>query len=242
MAHLESKRIKIYQSRFHVFITLFIVIFPFLFLLLFSRFIHVATGTLFRDLFVSVERMVIAYVIAGVLGWLLAVLFYRREKSAIALPVFDVLQNFPTFTVLPLAVSLWGNSNFVVIFILIIILIWPIFFSILSPLKLIKRDWVEVVGITGLSGFNYLRLFLLPITIPGFITGSIIGLGEGWEALIATEMIVGIKPSLGSFFQMFSHNIPVTAFGILGFLILIFSLNKILWLPLLEWSHKRMEE
>lgn len=241
MAIHRTRQVKIYQSKLHVLFTIFILVAPFLFILVFSQFASIAAKTLFLDLFASVERMVIAYVIAGVLGWLLAVLFYSR-KSAIALPIFDVLQNFPTFTVLPLAVSLLGNSNFVVIFILDIILIWPIFFSIISPLKLIKRDWQEAVDITGLSGLNYLRFFLLPVTITGFITGSIIGLGEGWEALIATELIVRIKPGLGNFFEIFSHNVPITAFGILGFLIFIFSINKIVWLPLLEWSHKRMEE
>ena len=141
-----------------------------------------------------------------------------------------------------MAVFLWGPSNTTVIFFLIITVIWPIFFSIISSLKLIKHDWQEVVHIVGLSGYNYLRYFLVPVTVPGLITGSIIGLGEGWEALIATELIVNIKPGLGDFFKVFSHNVPITAFGILGFLIFIFSINKIVWIPLLEWSHRKMEE
>lgn len=242
MAIHRTKRLRIYQSRLHILVTLFVVVVPFLFLLAFSRFAHIATETLFRDLFVSVGRLIAAYVIAGVLGWLFAVSFYRGKRAIIALPIFDVLQSFPTFAALPLAIFLWGNSNFVVIFFLVITVIWPIFFSIISPLKLIKHDWQEAVEISDLSGFNYLRLFLLPVTIPGLITGSVIGLGEGWEALVATEIIVGIKPGLGGFFQIFSNNIPITVFGILGFLLFIFSINKIVWLPLLEWSHRKMEE
>lgn len=242
MAIHETKRVRIYQSKLHVLITLFIVIVPFLFLLAFSRFAHIATETLFRDLFVSVGRLIAAYAIAGIFGWLFAVSFYRGKRAVIALPIFDVLQSFPTFAALPLAVFLWGHSNFVVIFFLIITIIWPIFFSIISSLKLVKRDWQEAAEMTGLSGFNYLRFFLLPMTTHGLITGSIIGLGEGWEALVATEIIVGIKPGLGGFFEIFSHNIPITIFGILGFLLLIFSINKIIWLPLLEWSHRKMEE
>lgn len=78
--------------------------------------------------------------------------------------------------------------------------------------------------------------------MPGFITGSIVGLGEGWEALIATEIIVGMDTGLGNFFQTYSTNPKITAFGVLGFLILIFSINKVIWLPLLEWSHRKMEE
>jgi ABC-type anion transport system duplicated permease subunit len=69
-----------------------------------------------------------------------------------------------------------------------------------------------------------------------------VGLGEGWEALVATEIIVQSQTGLGSFFQSFAENPRVTAFGILGFLILIFSLNKLIWIPLLDWGHKKLEE
>lgn len=238
----KTKQFKIYQSRLHLFLTLLIIVIPFLFLLLFSRFANIATKTLFLDLLVSTARLGIAYIIAAILAWILAVSFYKGRRALFALPIFDVLQSFPTFAALPLATFFWGPSNTTVIFFLVITVIWPIFFSIISSLKLIRRDWQEAVQIAGLSGFQYLHFFLLPATVHGLITGSIIGLGEGWEALIATEIIVKIKPGLGNFFQTFSHNISITAFGILGFLIFIFSINKILWLPLLEWSHQKMEE
>ena len=242
MPHLRNKRFNIYQSKWHLLLTMLILIIPFLFLLAFSRFAKIATSTLLLDFFFSLSRMAVAYFIAALLGWLCAVFFYRGKRAAVALPLFDVLQSFPAFAALPLAVFFWGASNFTVIFFLVISIVWPIFFSVISSLKLIKYDWQEAVEIFGLSGFNYWRLFLWPITIPSLITGSVIGLGDGWEALVATEIIVRLKPGLGDFFQLFAHNIPVTIFGILGFLILIFCLNKIIWLPLMEWSHRQMEE
>lgn len=242
MATHRTKRVKIYQSRLHILVTSLAIIIPFLFLLVFSRFTGITAKTIFLDLFISVGRLIVAYIIAAILGWIFAVSFYKGKKAIIALPIFDVLQSFPTFAALPMAVFFWGPSNATVIFFLIITVIWPIFFSSISSLKLIKHDWQEAIDMAGLSGFNYLRFFLLPVTIPGLITGSIIGLGEGWEALVATELIANIRPGLGSFFEKFSQNVPITAFGILGFLIFIFSVNKILWLPLLEWSHRKMEE
>lgn len=238
----HKTRVKIYQSKLHVFITLFVVAAPFLFLLMFSRFFGIASKTLFLDLAASAARLFAAYAIAAILAWIFAVLFYKGKKAIVALPVFDVLQSFPTFAALPIAVFFWGASNLTVIFFLIITVIWPIFFSIVSSLKLIKHEWREAADIAGLSGFDYLRLFLLPVTIPALVTGTIIGLGEGWEALVATEFIVRIKPGLGSFFEIFSRNLPITAFGIFGFLLFIFSINKIIWLPLLELSHRKMEE
>jgi len=64
-----------------------------------------------------------------------------------------------------LRLGLWGPSSFTVVTFLVLAIIWPIFFSIISSLKLIKHDWQEVVQITGLKGFRYLRQFLLPVTL-----------------------------------------------------------------------------
>jgi NitT/TauT family transport system permease protein len=231
----------IYISRAHLLATILLVLGPFLFLLLFSRFAKIATGDLFRDVFVSAWRLAVAYSISATCAWIAATAFYRGTRAAIALPIFDVLQSFPTFALLPLAVRAFGASNFTVISFLIVTIVWPIFFSLIGSLKLIQRDWEEAVEISGLRGFRYLALFLWPVSVPGLITGTIIGLGEGWEALVATEIITKTPMGLGNFFERFSTNPSVTAFGILGLLFLIFSINKLVWLPLLERTHEMME-
>lgn len=238
----KRKRAAIYQSRLHVGITLLFVALPFVFFVLFSELAHVTGANLLNAVVISLMRMIVAYSIAVMLGWLCAVLFYRGKASLIALPVFDVLQSFPTFAALPFAVLIWGKSNFTVIFFLVLAIIWPIFFSVISSLKLIKHDWEEAVEIMDLRGWNYVKHFLIPTSVPAVITGSIIGLGDGWEALVATEIIVGITSGLGNFFGRFSQNPTITAFGIFGLLLVIFCINKLLWLPLLEWSHRTMEE
>ncbi|MBI4991979.1 MAG: ABC transporter permease subunit [Candidatus Harrisonbacteria bacterium] len=239
---MRKKLMKIYKKRWHLAITLLIVLFPFLFFLVFSGLANIPSTKLLLDILISGWRLLAAYLIAAVMAWCLAVLFHQEKFAAVALPIFDVLQSFPTFAALPLAVFFFGPSNFTIIFFLVLTVIWPILFSIVSSLKLIRQDWEEAAIMSRLSGLDYLRYFLWPVSVTGLITGSIIGLGEGWEALVATEIIVGIKTGLGSFFQQFSNNANVTIFGILGFLALIFSINKLVWLPLLEWGHHETEE
>ncbi len=238
----KSRHTLIYRSRRHLLATLFFVAVPPLFLLLFSRVAQVAARPLFADFMVSLLRLAAAYIISAVLGWLLAAAFYRGRRATIALPVFDVLQSFPTYAALPIATVLFRPSNLLVIFFLTLAIIWPIFFSVVSQLRLIRHDWEEAVAISQLSGASYLRLFLLPASMPGLITGSIVGLGDGWEALVATEIIIRTRSGLGSFFQSYASHATITAFGILGLLILIFSINKLIWLPLLEQSRILYEE
>lgn len=232
----------IYQSRWHIAITIGLLIVPLLFLLAFSQYAKIDTQRLFSDLSISFVRLLVAYFFAAILAWAGAISFYRGRRAMIALPIFDVLQSFPTFAALPLATYFWGPSSETVVVFLVLTIIWPIFFSLVSSLKLVRKDWEEAAAIAGLRGFDYIRRFLWPISLPGLITGSIIGLGEGWEALVATEIITGVKMGLGTFFSQYSQVPAITALGILSLLLFIFSINKVTWLPLLEWSHNRMEE
>lgn len=226
----------------HLAITLLVVALPVAFFYLFAQFGHVSIDMILSDLGRSALRLAIAYVIAAIIGWICAVSFYRGTRSIVALPLFDVLQSFPTFAAMPIAVTLWGNSEQTIIFFLVITIIWPIFFSIVSSLKLIRREWREATQIYNVRGWSYIRRFLWPASQAGLITGSIIGLGEGWEALIATEIIVHANTGLGSFFSSVDTDPTLTAFGIFGFLLIIFCVNKLLWLPLLTRSHARMKE
>jgi len=235
---MHHRNTDIYRSRLHLLVTFLLILLPLAYLLIFSRLAYANHGGLLRSLAISAGRLFVAYVIAAVVGWTCATLFYQGRRGAVALPIFDVLQSFPTFAMVPLLTLAWGVSNVTVIFFLVITILWPIFFSIISSLKQVNREWREAAAIAGLTGTQYLRLFLVPITLPGLITGSIVGLGEGWEALIATEIIVGIKSGLGVFFATFAHNPSLTALGVLGLLGVIFSINKLVWLPLLEWSHR----
>ncbi len=235
-------RFRIYKSKSHLATTILLVLLPFLIV---AFFFNISVGTMqqfvYGTLF-SVVRIFIAYIISVILGAALAMIFAIGSATDIALPVFDVLQSFPTFAVLPIAVSIWGSSETTIIFFLVLSIIWPVFFSTVSSLKLTRHDWFEAADVFKLEGVEYFKKFLLPRSLPGIITGSIIGLGDGWEALIATEIIVGIQSGLGPFFELYKMDRTITVFGILGFLLIVFCINKLVWLPLLEWSHLRLEE
>ncbi len=242
MHRVQRHRMKIYHSRAHLIVTFLIMVAPFLFLLFFAQTEELAISSLLHDVFVSIGRLVIAYLIAVSLAWLFAMFFHKGLLSHVMLPIFDILQSFPEFAILPFAVHYWGETNFTVIFFLVLTVIWPILFSTLSSLKLAHHDWEEAIQIYNVSGWNYFHKYVWPLSIPGLVTGSIIGLGEGWGALVATEIIVHLPGGLGQFFQTHSQNTAITFLGILALLIIVFSINKLIWTPLLDASHKLMEE
>lgn len=238
---IHHRKNHVYRSDFHLAVTFFFVFLPLIALLGFTAIVDVTIVDLLADFGVSLYRLLVAYSISVILAWFLAVGFYKGRRALVALPIFDVLQSFPTFAAMPLATLVWGFSDRTIIFFLVLTIIWPILFSILSSLKMMKSDWEDAIKIYQLPKKEYFASVIVPVTLPGVITGSIIGLGEGWEALIATEIIMKATTGLGPFFSTYSYDNTITALAILVFLILIFSINKLIWLPLLNWSHRLFE-
>src|SRR5258708_28491083 len=88
---------RIYRSWWHVAATFLLIVVPLAFLFVFAHFAKITSSTLFYDMGISVARLTVAYAIAAVIGWALAVSFFRGRRAVIALPFFDVLQSFPTY-------------------------------------------------------------------------------------------------------------------------------------------------
>lgn len=226
------------RSRRHLLLAFAMMLFPLFALLVFSYVSDIDFGNAVYDLLISMWRLGCAFIIATIIAWLLVVGIIGSKFEGAALALFDVLQSLPTFVILPLGIYYFGQSEKTIILFLVITIVWPIIFSIVSALKQVNRSWREAVTISRLKGFNYVRYFLFPVSTPGITTGAIIGLGDGWEALIATELLLHTTTGLGPFFASFSTNTTMTLVGVLIFLSIIFTLNKFIWLPLLEKSHE----
>lgn len=230
------------RSGKHLLVAFAFLLVPLAGLFLFSLVSDVSFFATIFDLFVSMWRLFVAFIFAVVLAWVLVVVLIRGKTEIPALAFFDVMQSLPTFTILPFAVHYLGQSERTIITFLTITIIWPIVFSIVSSIKQVDRSWADAVMMSRIRAIDYVRYYLFPLTAPGIVTGAIIGLGDGWEALIATEIILRVKVGLGPFFQGFSDNSAETFLGILVFLSVIFTINKLVWLPLLEKSHAMVEQ
>ncbi len=192
----------------------------------------------------SLTRVCIAYVISLFLALGLTLFVTSSQLiESISLPVLDVLQSFPSFALFPLLVIWFGRSSIVTIFILVVTMIWPILFTLLTAHKQIPTDINEAAQIYGAKGRSYLWFVLFPLLYPAIVTGSLIGWGEAWEAIIAAEIIVG-GPGIGTYLANAgqSNQTHILIIGILLLLLILFLINKYLWLSLLNASTKYQEQ
>jgi len=192
----------------------------------------------------SLSRVSIAYFIALILAVIVSLLVGISPKiEASVVPILDVLQSFPSFALFPVLVVWFGKTAMVTILILIVTMIWPILFTLLSAQKQIRSDLLDAAQAFGARGVKLLFHVLVPLLAPAVVTGSIVAWGEAWEAIIAAEIIVNL-PGVGTYLadSASQNNNSVLAIGVVLLLALLFILNKYIWLPLLNITTKYQQD
>lgn len=235
-----THNIRIIRKRKHV-VKISLVITSILILLIFILgFTEVDTRLFFGGFLESLIRVTIAYVFALIIALTTALLVTSNATvESIMIPVLDALQSFPAFALFPLLIVWFGKGSLDVVLILVIEMLWPILFTVLSAKKQIRGDLIDAANIFGAKGKKYLNFVLLPLLFPSIITGSIVSWGEAWETIIAAEIIVGV-PGVGTYLTQAgnANNTSVLVIGIIILLAILFILNKYFWLTLLNISTK----
>lgn len=237
--NIRVTRKKTHTLKISLLITIFIIC-----LIAILGFTSVNATSFFVGFTQSLIRVVIAYFISLILASILVVIISTSKKvETISLPILDLLQSFPSFALFPILLIWFGKTSIVTILILVVSMIWPILFSLLSAQKQIRLDLVEAAKIFGARKRKFLRFVFFPLLFPSVITGSIVAWGEAWETIIAAEIIVGVS-GVGTYLAQSgeSEQTNILVIGILMLMLLLFLLNKYIWLPLLDSSTKYQQE
>lgn len=209
----------------------------------FGYFGEVSWPILLDAVFLTTYRLVLAYLIALVLGVSIALIVGWSPYAEAFFPVFDILQNIPSFALLPLFIYFLGFTGQMIIFFAVSSIIWPILFAVLTAIKGAHIDLNDAATIFGARGFKRICYYLAPLSIPAILTGSIVGIAIGWETVIGAEIISNIA-GFGEFIKSADvSGITQSAMaGMLTILVIVFIINRLVWAPLLAQSSKRYAE
>jgi ABC-type nitrate/sulfonate/bicarbonate transport system permease component len=188
-------------------------------------------------------RLAFAYAIALLLGACIALLVGWSPFADALFPFFDILQNIPSFALIPFFIYFLGYTDQMVILFAVSSIVWPILFAILAAIKNAHKDLGDAATIFGARGFRRIPYYLAPLSFPAMLTGSIVGVAIGWESIIGAEIIANTS-GFGAFIKTASTSgINQAAIaGMFVILIIVFVINRIIWTPLLAESSKRYAE
>jgi ABC-type nitrate/sulfonate/bicarbonate transport system permease component len=188
-------------------------------------------------------RLVLAYFIALAIGVSIGLLVGWSPFADTLFPIFDILQNVPSFALIPFFIFFLGFTDLMIILFAVSSIVWPILFAILAAIKSAHTDLSDAATIFGARGWRRIRYYLTPLSLPAMLTGSIVGIAIGWEAVIGAEIIVSAA-GFGSFIKDASITgiNQATVAGMFVILIIVFVINRLIWAPLLTESSKRYAE
>lgn len=200
----------------------------------------IASGELFYHLVDSLRREAMAFVFAAIaiplgmaMGW------WRLVYDQVN-PIMEILRPIPPLAWIPLSILWFGIGDEQNEFIIFLGMFFPILVNTIVGVKNIEPNLVRAARSLGAPERKVLMRIVLIGALPQIITGVRIGLGVGWMALVAAEL-VGANSGLGflindarSMLRTDTIIVGMLAIGLIG--LLIDSIIRLLGRRLLPWS------
>jgi len=140
----------------------------------------------------SLQRVMIGYGLAGVIGIALGTLIGQSVWAMRGLdPIFQVLRTISPLAWLPISLAAFRDSQPSAIFVIFITSVWPIIINTAVGIRNIPEDYRNVARVLRLNQFEFFTRIMIPAAAPYIFTGLRVGIGLSWLAIVAAEMLTG---------------------------------------------------
>lgn len=149
----------------------------------------------------SLLRLITGAAVGMALGIPLGVLIGTSKWAhRVSWPILLFFQAIGDIAWLPILLIWFGFGLTTMTFVIVYTVLFPVVLNTVLGVESVPRDLARAARSLGASRARVLWEVTLPGALPNIITGLRNGLGYGWRALIAVEMIVGTS---GIGFMMF---------------------------------------
>lgn len=176
-------------------------------------------GEIVGHVLASLKRVVVAFGIAAAVGVPVGVAMgWWRTVGELFDPVIEFLRPIPPMAWIPLGVLWFGIGDAQNMFIILLGSVFPIVLNTITGVRGIDRTLVWGAQTLGGKRQQILWEIVLPGALPLILTGLRIGLGVGWMALVAAELVAA--PSGLGFLIEDSRNLLFTERVLLGMVLI----------------------
>lgn len=156
----------------------------------------IASGELGFHLLTSLKREAVAFAFALLaipiglaMGW------FRLAQAQLD-PIIEILRPIPPLAWIPLSILWFGVGDEQNEFIIFLGMFFPILINTIEGVRTIDRNLIRAARSLGAPERSVLWRIVLRAATPQIVTGIRVGLGFGWMALVAAEL-VGANSGLG---------------------------------------------
>jgi NitT/TauT family transport system permease protein/taurine transport system permease protein len=138
----------------------------------------------------SLFRLALGYA-AGIGGGLVMgfAMGLSRPLSRFFEPLLGFTHAIPGISWLPIAILWLGIGYKTVVFIIFLVVFFPVLYGTLTGLKTMSTKYANVTLMCNANNLQIILYALLPGAMPSIINGIRTGAAYGWRGLIAAEMI-----------------------------------------------------
>ena len=152
------------------------------------------SGQLWKDLSVTLSRVVKGYLLSALLGMILGSLMGMSKTAAYLLqPTVTVIRQIPIIAWIPLIILWCGIGELSKIVVIVLASFFPIMMNTMSGISSTPAGYIEVAQLYKLSFFKTFRKVYLPHALPQILVGLKLGLGISWMAVVAAELIASLS-------------------------------------------------
>jgi NitT/TauT family transport system permease protein len=158
------------------------------------------TGQLWHAIGTTVERAVIGFGLAVLIGTVIGALVSRiRPLRAAVGSLITGLQTMPSIAWFPFAIILFGINSTAILFVIILGAAPSIANGLIAGVDYTPPMLLKAGTMMGLRRLSLWRYLILPASLPAFVAGLKQGWAFAWRSLMAGELLVVIQnqPSLG---------------------------------------------
>ena len=162
------------------------------------------TGLLWHAIGDTLERAVIGYALALVIGTVVGLLVARIPPLRAAVgSLITGLQTLPSAAWIPFAIILFGLNTSAIMFIIVMAAAPAIANALIAGVDYTPPLLLKAGKVMGLRGLSLTRYLILPAALPTFVAGMKQAWAFTWHGLLTAELLVLVagEPSIGVLFQ-----------------------------------------
>jgi sulfonate transport system permease protein len=156
-----------------------------------------ASGELWRNLRVSLRRVLVGFTIGTLVGVSLGILVgFSRFADAMIDRTVQMVRAVPFLAITPLVIVWFGVGESGKIVLIALAATFPVYLNTVLGIRQVDPKLIDMSRVAGLKGFSLVRETILPGALPSVLNGVRLGLTYCWLALVIAETL-GASAGIG---------------------------------------------
>ncbi len=150
----------------------------------------VSQTSVFGHIWASIQRVLVAFLLATVVGVILGVAMGWNKKIRAALyPLIEIIRPIPAIAWIPLIILLMGVGEEPKVLLVFIGAVMPVILNTMAGVRFVEPMYLQVSRVFKASTLQTMVHVVFPNSIPAIFAGLKVALGTGWMIVVAAEMI-----------------------------------------------------